>query len=170
MQVSSCICCSVAQSRRCKVAELSNQGVAIDKSDRRVKGLGEASIRVKNLDAIHKFHEAVVRLEVLRQDESFVFYKIAEGEGGHTQNLALFEASNGGFLQDKSEQLNHEGSTLDHIALNVALEDFGSERICLEGLGLKVNETGYERLHVYSIYSATGGEFTGVCCYNETIR
>jgi len=58
-----------------------------------VKGLGEVSIRVKDLDAMHKFYEEVVGLEVLRRDESFVFFKISEGYGGHTQNLALFEAS-----------------------------------------------------------------------------
>ena len=62
----------------------------IYKSNRRVKGLGEVSIRVRDLDAMHKFYEEVVGLEVLRRDESFVFFKIAEGYGGHTQNLALF--------------------------------------------------------------------------------
>jgi len=36
----------------------------MNKSDRRVKGLGEVSIRVKNLDAMHKFYEEVVGLEV----------------------------------------------------------------------------------------------------------
>jgi catechol-2,3-dioxygenase len=51
------------------------------------------SIRVKDLGAMHKFYEAVVGLEVLRRDESFVFFKIAEGYGGHTQNLALFDAT-----------------------------------------------------------------------------
>ena len=41
------------------------RGAAMDKSGRRVKGLGEVSILVKNLDAIHKFYEEVVGLEVL---------------------------------------------------------------------------------------------------------
>ncbi|MDO8755740.1 MAG: hypothetical protein Q7J80_17745 [Anaerolineales bacterium] len=47
---------------------------------RRVKGLGEVSIRVKDLDAMHKFYEEVVGLEALptggcaRRDESFVFF------------------------------------------------------------------------------------------------
>ena len=31
---------------------------------RRVKGLGEVSIRVRDLDAMHKFYEEVVGLEV----------------------------------------------------------------------------------------------------------
>ena len=36
----------------------------MNKSARRVKGLGEVSIRVRDLDAMHKFYEEVVGLEV----------------------------------------------------------------------------------------------------------
>ena len=36
----------------------------MNKSDRRVKGLGEVSIRVRDLEAMHKFYEEVVGLEV----------------------------------------------------------------------------------------------------------
>ena len=118
----------------------------MNKSDRRVKGLGEVSLCVKDLDAMHKFYEEVVGLEILRRDEderfSFVFFKVAEGYGGHTQNLALF----------KAEQLNPQESTLHHMALNIALEDFESEKMRLEGLGLKVNATLHEWLHVRSLY------------------
>jgi catechol-2,3-dioxygenase len=55
-------------------------------SERHVKGLGEVSIRVNNLDLMHKFYEEVVGLEVLSRGESQVFFKIAEGYGGHSQN------------------------------------------------------------------------------------
>jgi len=119
---------------------------------RRVKGLGEVSIRVQNLDAMQKFYEEVVGLEVLRRDESFVFFKVAESYGGHTQNLALFDASNTMFLDNKTEQLDSQETTLHHIALNVALEDFEAEKMRLEGLGLKVNATVHEWLHVRSLY------------------
>jgi len=57
----------------------------MNNSDRRIKGLGEVSIRVRDLDAMQKFYEEVVGLEVLRREESFVFFKIAEGYGGHTR-------------------------------------------------------------------------------------
>ena len=124
----------------------------MNKSDRRIKGRGEVSIRVRDLDAMHKFYEEVMGLEVLRRDESFVFFKIAEGYGGHTQNLALFEASNTMFLDNKAEQLNPQESTLHHIALNIALEDFEFEKMRLEGLGLKVNATEHDWLHVRSLY------------------
>jgi len=119
---------------------------------RRVKGLGEVSIRVRDLDAMHKFYEEVIELEVLRRDESSVFFKIAEGYGGHTQNLALFDATNRIFLEAKSEQLSPAETTLHHIALNISLEDFEAEKMRLEGLGLKVTATVHEWIHVRSLY------------------
>jgi len=137
----------------------------MNKSDhpRRVKGLGEVSIRVKDLDAMQKFYEEVVGLEVIRRDESFVFFKVAEGYGGHTQNLALFEA--------KSEQLSPAGTTLHHIALNVALEDYESEKLRLEGLGLKVNATVHEWLHVRSLYFPDPeGNSLEFVSYDESVR
>jgi catechol 2,3-dioxygenase-like lactoylglutathione lyase family enzyme len=100
------------------------QGENMNKSDRRIKGLGEVSIRVKNLEAMHKFYADVVGLDVLRREEGFVFFKVAEGYGGHAQTLALFAANELMFLEAKSEQLNSEQSTLHHIALNIALERF----------------------------------------------
>jgi len=129
------------------------------------------SIHVKDLDAIQKFYEEVVGLEVLRRDESFVFFKIAEGYGGHTQNLALFQAENRYLLENKSIELNPEQTTLHHIALNVALEDFDSERIRLEGLGLKVNATVHEWIHVRSMYfSDPEGNSLEFVAYDETVR
>ena len=134
----------------------------MNKSSRRVKGLGEVSIQVKDLDTMQKFYEEVVGLEVLRRDEDFVFFKVAEGYGGHTQNLALFEASN---------TLNPQESTLHHIALNVALEDFESENMRLEGLGLKIHATVHEWLHVRSLYFYDPeGNHLEFVAYDETVR
>jgi len=144
----------------------------MNKSDRprRVKGLGEVSIRVMDLDAMHKFYEEVVGLEALRRDESFVFFKIAEGYGGHTQNLALFEASNTMFLDNKAEQLNSQETTLHHIALNIALEDYESEKTRLESLGLKVDATVHEWLHVRSLYFPDPeGNLLEFVCYDASV-
>jgi catechol-2,3-dioxygenase len=145
----------------------------MDKSarPRRVKGLGEVSIRVKDLDAMHKFYEEVVGLEVLRRDESFVFFKVAEGYGGHTQNLALFDSTNRSFLENKSLGINRDATTLHHIALNVALEDFEWEKARLEGLGLKVDATVHEWLHVRSMYfSDPEGNHLEFVAYDETVQ
>ena len=134
------------------------------KSDRRVKGLGEVSIQVRDLDAMQKFYEEVVGLEVLRRDddERFVFFKVADGYGGHSQNLALFEASN---------TLNPQESTLHHIALNVAIEDFETEKMRLEGLGIKIDATVHEWLHVRSLYFYDPeGNHLEFVAYDETVR
>jgi catechol 2,3-dioxygenase-like lactoylglutathione lyase family enzyme len=142
----------------------------MNKSARRIKGLGEASIRVKDLDSMHKFYEEVVGLELLRRDESFVFFKIAEGYGGHTQNLALFDATDRSFIETKSTQLSQEKTTLHHIALNVSLEDFESEKSRLEGLGLTVRATEHEWLHVRSLYFADPeGNLLEFVCYDESV-
>jgi catechol-2,3-dioxygenase len=147
-----------------------SKGAAMNKSARRVKGLGEVSLLAKDLDAMCQFYEEVVGLEVLRRDESFVFFKVAEGYGGHTQNLALFQTENRFLLENKSTQPNPEQTTLHHIALNVALEDFESEKVRLEGLGLKINATVHEWLHVRSLYFADPeGNTLEFVCYDETV-
>jgi catechol-2,3-dioxygenase len=139
-----------------------SKGADMNKSDRRVKGLGEVSIQVRDLDAMHKFYEEVVGLEVLRRDENFVFFKVAEGYGGHSQNLAIFEASN---------TLNPQESTLHHIALNIALEDFETEKMRLEGLGLEIDATVHEWLHVRSLYFYDPeGNHLEFVTYDETVR
>ncbi len=142
----------------------------MNEANRGVKGLGEVSIRVKDLGSMRKFYEEVVGLEVLRVDESFVFFKVAEGYGGHPQVLAIFEAANRYLLENKSLQLNPEQTTLHHIALNVALDDYETERKRLEGLGVKVNATTHEWLKVRSMYfSDPEGNMLELVAYDETV-
>jgi catechol-2,3-dioxygenase len=137
----------------------------------RIKGLGEVSIRVKDLDAMQKFYEEVVSLEVLSRDESYVFFKIAEGYGGHTQNLALFRADNRMFIETMSLKLDQKKSTLHHVALNIALEDYNSEKKRLEGLGLKVVATDHAWIHVRSLYFPDPeGNLIEFVCYDGSLR
>ena len=139
-------------------------------SDRRIKGLGEVSIRVEDLNAMCTFYEDVVGLKLLRREESFVFFEIAQGYGGHTQNLALFDASNRTFLKSKSAALSPDRSTLHHVALNIDLEDYESEMRWLEGLGLDVQATEHAWLHVRSLYFADPeGNLLELVCYDESV-
>ncbi len=140
-------------------------------SDRTVKGLGEVSILVQDLGVMQGFYRDVVGLEVLRQEEDYVFFKIAEGYGGHTQNLALFDAANRTFLEDKSQLLSKRQTTLHHIALNVALADFESEKRRLEGLGLRVHATEHAWIHVRSLYFADPeGNTLELVAYDDSVR
>lgn len=140
-------------------------------STRRVKGLGEASIRVNDLEEMQEFYEKVVGLEVLRREESYVFFKVAEGYAGHTQNLALFDVHERTFLEAKSTQLSADQSTLHHIALNIDLEDFDAEKKRLERLGLEVRAVDHAWLHVRSLYfSDPEGNLLEFVCYDENLR
>jgi catechol 2,3-dioxygenase-like lactoylglutathione lyase family enzyme len=142
----------------------------MNKSTSRIKGLGEVSIRVNDLDVMLKFYEEVIGLELLRREESYVFFKIAEGYGGHTQNLALFDANERTFLETKSPQLSQEKTTLHHIALNVAFEDFEYEKKRLKDLGLDVRAVEQEWLHVRSLYfSDPEGSLLEFACYDESV-
>ena len=143
----------------------------MNKSDRRTKGLGEVSIPVRNLAVMLRFYEEILGLEVLRQEQNLVFFKIAEGYGGHAQVLALFDATDRWLLETKSEQLSLAEPTLHHIALNVALKDFEAEKIRLEGLDLKVLTTVHEWLHVRSLYlSDPEGNLLELVSYDASVK
>ena len=57
-------------------------------------------------------------------------------------------------LESKSLELSPEQTTLHHIALNISLDDYDTEKRRLEGLGLKVQATEHAWLHVRSLYFA----------------
>jgi catechol-2,3-dioxygenase len=138
--------------------------------DRTVKGLGEVSIRVRDLDAMAMFYEDVVGLEPLRRDESFVFFGVAEGYDGHSQILALFNAGDRVGLEPKSPELDPERTTLHHVALNISLADFDRERARLERLGIEVRATEHSWLHVRSLYfSDPEGNLLELVCYDESV-
>lgn len=139
-------------------------------SDRRIRGLGEVSIRVNDLATMCAFYEDVVGLKVLRREESYVFFEIAEGYGGHSQNLALFDASERTFLAWKSQTLSSDQSTLHHIALNIDLEDYESELRRLQDFGLDVQAAEHARMHVRSLYFPDPeGNLLELVCYDEQV-
>ena len=139
----------------------------MNESSSRIKGLGEVSLRVQDLDRMQEFYEEVVGLQVLRRDENFVFFKIAEGYGGHSQNLALFDANELNFLENKSIQVNPVTSSLHHIALNIDLEDFLEEKKRLEELGLTVQVAEHSWIHVRSLYfSDPEGNLLELVCFD----
>jgi catechol 2,3-dioxygenase-like lactoylglutathione lyase family enzyme len=100
----------------------------------RIKGLGEIALRVADLDAMQRFYQEVLGLELLRRFDHAAFFRIADGFGGHTQVLALFDrpgqAGYGG--------LDPERTTVDHLAFEIDLADYEGEKARLEGLGVRV--------------------------------
>ncbi len=126
-----------------------------------IRGLGEVALRVKDLDGMQKFYQETIRLELMRRFDNAAFFKIAEGYGGHTQILALFDRSG---TSDYAGVIT-ETSTLDHLAFEIALEDFETEKQRLEHLGLPVRTADHAWVRWRSIYvtDREGNEVELVC-------
>ena len=131
-----------------------------------VGGLGEISFRVNNLDAMQRFYEQVIGLPLMNRFPNSAFFKIADGYGGHTQVLALF---------DRSQNPGYRGtdaatSTIDHIAFEIPLADFADERKRLESLGLQVETAEHAWVHWRSLYvSDPEGNQVELVCYDASV-
>ena len=131
-----------------------------------VRGLGEVALRVNNRDAMQKFYGEVIGLPLMNRDSDTAFFKIAEGYGGHTQVLALF---------DRSQNLGYRGteaatSTIDHIAFEIPLADFADEKKRLETLGLQVETAEHGWVHWRSLYvTDPEGNQVELVCYDRGV-
>jgi|SRR5215813_1936995 len=131
-----------------------------------VRGLGEIALRVNDLDAMQKFYEEVVRLPLMNRFPNCAFFKIADGYGGHTQVLALFDRSNGADYRGTSAAT----PTIDHIAFEIARSDFENELLRLRALGLQVETAEHSWVHWRSLYvTDPEGNQVELVCYDESI-
>ena len=88
-----------------------------------VRALGEIAIRCRDMDAMEAFYADVIGLERLaRRESGIVFFRIAEGYGGHTAVLALFDKDAGrpGTHPRGDDPETGVRSSLHHIALTVS--------------------------------------------------
>jgi len=146
--------------------EVNMATLTADKKRAVVCGLGEIAFRVNNLDAMQKFYEEVIGLPLMTRVPNCAFFKIAEGYGGHTQVLALF---------DRSQNPGYRGtdattSTIDHIAFEIPLADFADEKKRLEALGLQVETAEHAWVHWRSLYvTDPEGNQVELVCYDEGV-
>ncbi len=93
------------------------------------RALGEIAIRCANMGAMVEFYENVIGLKRLNggHNSAITFFRIAEGFGGHTQILALFDhraAPRPGLHPvSESRPVTGGGSSLHHIALSLPFEE-----------------------------------------------
>jgi catechol-2,3-dioxygenase len=131
-----------------------------------IKGLGEVALRVRDLDAMQRFYQEVIGLALLRRFEAAAFLKVADGFGGHTQVLALFDRS----AQAGYRGVEPETSTVDHIAFEIALSDYDAEKARLEGLGLPVTTAEHAWVRWRSLYvDDPEGNTVELVCYDMAI-
>ncbi len=137
-------------------------------SERRtsVRGLGEIALRVKNLDTMQSFYEDVIGLPLMTRFPNVAFLKIADGYGGHTQVLALFDRSSSPGYRGTDAAI----STIDHVAFEIPLADFESEKERLEGLGLQVETAEHTWVHWRSLYvTDPEGNEVELVCYDSSV-
>ena len=131
-----------------------------------VRGLGEIALRVNDLDAMQGFYEHVIGLPLMTRVPNCAFFKIADGYGGHTQVLALFDRSDklGYRLTDAST------STIDHVAFEIPLAEFAGEKKRLEALGLQLETAEHAWVHWRSLYvTDPEGNQVELVCYDESV-
>ena len=131
-----------------------------------VRGLGEIALRVNNLDAMQKFYEEVIGLPLMTRFPNAAFFKIADGYGGHTQVLALFDRSG----NPGSRGIDAATSTIDHIAFEIPLSDFENELKRLRALGLEVETAKHAWVHWRSLYvTDPEGNQVELVCYDSGV-
>ncbi len=129
-----------------------------------VRGLGEIAFRVNNLDAMQQFYEQVIGLPLMTRFPNSAFFKIADGYGGHTQVLALFDRSESpGYRRTDAAT-----STIDHIAFEIPLDDFADKLKRLEALGLQVETAEHAWVHWRSLYVSDPGNQVELVCYDAS--
>jgi len=102
----------------------------------RVMHVAEVALRVKDLARMVSFYQDVLGLEIVRAYSKHVFLKAGEldsplGRGGHPQLLVLF---------DRDVPLEIDLTTLDHLAFEISLDDYESERTRLQEMGSELVE------------------------------
>ena len=134
-------------------------------TNKSIRALGEVALRVQNLDRMVTFYHDVIGLELMAHNPTNAFFHIAEGFGGHTQLLALFDRSG------PDEQGPQAARTpLDHFAFTITLEDYEPEKQRLEGLGLQVRTAEHGWTHFRSMYVLDPeGNQVELVCYDPSV-
>ncbi|MEM7242861.1 MAG: VOC family protein [Pseudomonadota bacterium] len=95
----------------------------------KIHALGEIAIRCEHIKKMRDFYRDIVGLEVLEdfsETSGIVFFRIAQGHGGHTCILALFDKSAGtnrGHPTTMTPPATGAHSSLHHLALTVEYAD-----------------------------------------------
>jgi catechol-2,3-dioxygenase len=138
----------------------------------RIKALGETVLRVKDLQSAKKFYTMVIGLDVLQEFDGIIFLKVAEGYGGHTQIIGLFQESMPvAFENTQRGQVRIEHTSLHHFALEIDKSDYNKELERLSGLDVEITTFEHKWCHWRSIYvKDPEGNIVELVCYDESVQ
>ena len=110
---------------------------------------------------MRRFYADTFGLQEIGEFSHIAFFKIAEGYAGHTAILALF---------DRDAEIDARKGSVDHIAFTIALEDYESEKVRLEGLGLVVKTAEHGWVQWRSLYvEDPEGNLAELVCFDPSI-
>lgn len=134
-----------------------------------IKGLGEVALQVNDLNRMQAFYEEIVGLPLLRRFEHSAFFAIAEGIGGHTQILALFDRVSEG--DGYTVEHGYRRPPLDHFAFEIGLEDYATELARLQSLGVEPRTKIFDWTRWRSIFvNDPEGNTVEWVCYDPSIE
>lgn len=137
----------------------------------RIKGLGEVILLVNSIIKVKQFYKEIIGLEIIAQDENFVFFKLADGNAGHPQVLGLFDNSiptEFGQIRDAPE-INK--SSLHHLALEINLSDYESIIEDLTKNGIQFKTRIFNWIQWRSIYLLDPEmNVVELVCFDSTIE
>ncbi|WP_257893989.1 VOC family protein [Gymnodinialimonas phycosphaerae] len=108
----------------------------------RVRALGEIAIRCNDLARMAAFYGDVIGLERLEGNAApgIIFFRIAEGFGGHTQVLALFDKALSAHPQSSPTAVQApetgQKSSLHHLALTLSYAEQDAAMAWYDSLGI----------------------------------
>lgn len=133
-----------------------------------IRGLGEVALQVNDLETMLAFYTDIVGLTLIRRFDHSAFLKIADGFGGHTQILALFDRVNEG--DGYTVENSYRRPPLDHFAFEIGLEDYATEMLRLESLGVEVRTATHTWTKWRSIFvNDPEGNTVEWVCYDEGV-
>lgn len=136
----------------------------MDKQLLTIRGLGEIALRVSDLDRMQKFYQETIGLQLMRRFETSTFFRIADGYGGHTQILALFDRA-------YEPRPDAKFTTVDHLAFTIDSADFDQEVARLSTLGLQVRTTTHAWVQWRSLYvDDPEGNTVEFVCFDPSIN
>lgn len=137
-----------------------------------IKGLGETVLRVRDLKAMKVFYGEVIGLELIKEFKQVAFFKIADGIGGHTQVIGLFEQElPRAFVDDNIASIEPACSSLHHFALEISAEDYLSEKLRLEQAGCEVLTAEHKWCQWRSLYVKDPEQnVVELVCYDSSVE
>lgn len=145
-----------------------------------IKGVAEVVINVHDLRAMTEFCRSVlgfaVHSQVPEAEPTLMFLTVADldsplGRGGHPQLFALLDSKRHVFTRERYAGLDHQRSSLNHVAFEIDSTEFMSAKRRLEDLGLVVQVRDFPHMRASGLFfNDPEGNQIELICHRQSQR